>query len=85
MTEVFVQQQVEQPRAGLLWLLIRDLVARASCLWWGDSAMPRKNPAAVKLGRLGGAARAKRLSKRRRKEIARLGALARWEKARGKC
>ena len=45
---------------------------------------PSKNPHAVALGRLGGLkggpARAKRLSKQKRKEIARKAALARWEK-----
>lgn len=47
--------------------------------------IPQKNPAAVALGRLGGLkggkARASRLSSDRRKEIARLAALKRWEKA----
>jgi hypothetical protein len=42
-----------------------------------------KNPAAVALGRLGGLrggpARAKKLSKKRRKEIARKAAKARWK------
>ncbi len=42
-----------------------------------------KNPAAVALGRLGGLkggkARAKRLTAKQRKEIARKGAAARWE------
>jgi hypothetical protein len=46
-----------------------------------------KNPHAVALGRLGGKkggpARAKKLSKRRRAEIAREAALARWRKRRG--
>lgn len=45
---------------------------------------PTKNPAAVALGRLGGAkggrARAEKLSARRRKEIARKAAIARWTK-----
>lgn len=44
-----------------------------------------KNPAAVALGRLGGqkggAARAKKLSKKRRKEIAKKAAKARWDKS----
>ena len=44
--------------------------------------MPRKNPAAVSLGRRGGKARGKKLSKQRRREIARLGGLARWKKGR---
>jgi hypothetical protein len=45
-----------------------------------------KNPAAVALGRLGGLkggkARAKALSAKRRKQIARRAALVRWEKRR---
>jgi hypothetical protein len=36
-----------------------------------------KNPSAVALGKLGGDARAKKLSKRRRKQIAKLGGKAR--------
>ena len=39
-----------------------------------------KNAAAVALGRMGGKARAKGMSAKRRKEIAREGASARWEK-----
>lgn len=45
---------------------------------------PKKNPAAVELGRLGGKkggpARAKRLSAARRREIAKKAAAARWGK-----
>jgi len=45
---------------------------------------PEKNPAAVELGRLGGLkggkARAKKLSKKRRSEIAKKAAKARWGK-----
>ena len=45
---------------------------------------PKKNPAAVALGRLGGLkggkARAKKLSAKKRKEIARKAARARWVK-----
>jgi len=44
-----------------------------------------KNPAAVALGRLGGLkggkARAEKLSKRKRAEIAKLAAFARWKKS----
>ena len=56
----------------------------------GDAAPARergaeKNPAAVELGRLGGRkgglARARRLSARRRSEIARKAARARWDNA----
>ena len=47
-------------------------------------AKPAKNPAAVELGRLGGRkggkARATKLSAEKRSEIARLAALARWQK-----
>jgi hypothetical protein len=39
-----------------------------------------KNPAAVELGRKGGAARAARLSARKRKLIAKQAASARWRK-----
>ena len=46
---------------------------------------PEKNPAAVALGRLGGLkggkARAEKLSKKRRKEIGKEGAAARWKLA----
>ncbi len=46
---------------------------------------PKKNPVAVELGRLGGKkggpARAKRLSKKRRTEIAKKAAKARWRKS----
>jgi len=45
----------------------------------------QKNPAAVELGRLGGLkgghARAKALSKKKRSEIAKLAAAARWKKS----
>jgi hypothetical protein len=39
-----------------------------------------KNPAAVALGKRGGQARAQGLSKKRRKEIAKTAAQARWSK-----
>ncbi len=58
-------------------VLAADIVAEAT----GDS---EKNPAAVALGKLGGKkggpARAKKLSKKRRSEIARKAAQARWGK-----
>jgi hypothetical protein len=47
--------------------------------------LPEKNPAAVALGRLGGLkggkARAAALSKKKRAEIAKLAAAARWKKS----
>ncbi len=39
-----------------------------------------KNKAAVELGRMGGQARAKKLSKKRRAEIARAAAESRWKR-----
>jgi len=49
-----------------------------------EGEQPQKNPAAVALGRLGGKkggpARAKKLTKKRRSEIARAAAQARWSK-----
>jgi hypothetical protein len=49
-------------------------------------AEPEKNPAAVALGRLGGLkggrARAKKLSRQRRSEIAKRAAKARWDRDR---
>ncbi len=49
-----------------------------------DPPPPKKNPAAVALGRLGGKkggpARAMKLGPRRRKQIAKKAALARWGK-----
>ncbi len=39
-----------------------------------------KNPAAVALGKLGGLARAKKLTKKRRQEIATAAVNARWSK-----
>ncbi len=58
-------------------VLAADIVAEAT----GDE----KNPAAVALGRLGGLkggpARKKKLSKKRRSEIARKAARARWGKS----
>jgi len=51
-----------------------------------DKPAKEKNPAAVTLGRLGGLkggpARAKKLSKKRRREIAKKAVLARWRKKR---
>ena len=65
--------------------LAADIVAQAT--GENDDTKPRKNPAAVMLGRLGGLkggkARAARLSAERRREIAKAAAQARWA-ARGK-
>lgn len=51
----------------------------------GPELIPEKNPAAVALGRLGGLkggkARAEALSKKKRTEIAKLAAAARWRKS----
>jgi hypothetical protein len=56
----------------------------ASIVEQATSDKPAKNPAAVALGKLGGKkggpARAKKLSAKRRKQIARKAARARWSK-----
>ncbi len=44
-----------------------------------SDAQPVKNAAAAELGRLGGQARAKKLGKKRRAEIARKAARKRWK------
>jgi hypothetical protein len=52
-----------------------------------EESEPKKNPAAVELGRLGGKkggpARARKLTAKRRREIAKAAAEARWRRARG--
>jgi len=62
--------------------LAASIVAKATGDEEPTPASP-KNPAAVELGRLGGKkggpARAKKLSARRRREIAKLAARARWK------
>ena len=60
----------------------RDIVVWKLWIGFGD-----KNPAAVALGRMGGKkggpARAKKLSKKRRSEIAKKAAEARWRQEQG--
>jgi hypothetical protein len=46
--------------------------------------MVKKNPAAVQLGRRGGKATARKLTREQRKESARKAAQARWAKQKGK-
>jgi hypothetical protein len=46
--------------------------------------MAKKNKAAAALGKLGGRARAKKLTQEQRKESAKNAALARWAKQKGK-
>lgn len=46
--------------------------------------MRKKHRGAMQLGKLGGKARSKKLSKKQRHEIARLGGLARWKKAKAR-
>jgi hypothetical protein len=63
--------------------LAYDIVQRATGQRAPDPDAPPKNPAAVALGKLGGkkggAARAAKLSPKRRLEIARKAAKARWK------
>jgi hypothetical protein len=69
-------------------VVARSVVERAIGQHLDGTPLPApgegKNPNAVALGRLGGSkggkARAKKLSAKRRKEIARLAASSRWEK-----
>ena len=60
-------------------VLAASIVAQAT---GGTKPMPEKNPAAVALGRLGGLkggkARAKKLSAKKRSEIAKIAAKVRW-------
>jgi hypothetical protein len=64
---------------------IIDLATEESTEKEPSEEVPEKNPAAVALGRLGGLkggkARAKKLSAKRRKEIAEKAAKARWKKS----
>ena len=61
-----------------------NVVKQATATKNAAGVAPTKNPAAVALGRLGGLkggkARAEKLSKRRRVEIARKAAKARWDR-----
>lgn len=66
--------------------LPRDINSRAAmivAMSTGQSPEPEssKNPAASASGKLGGKARAQSLSKRKRAEIAKLAASARWKKS----
>ena len=70
---------------------VNQLAARIVAQVTGEKApepKPEKNPAAVALGRLGGLrggkARADKLSKKRKSEIAKLAAKARWRNTRPK-
>ncbi len=70
------KKQTEKPKD--INLLAKDIIDKAT------KEPPKKNPAAVALGRLGGLrggkARALSLSKEKRSEIAQKAALARWKK-----
>jgi hypothetical protein len=61
--------------------LVKDIV---DAITIGGEAKPEKNPAAVALGRLGGLkggkARAEKLTAKKRSEIAKKAAQARWTK-----
>ena len=63
--------------------LAKSIVDQATGEKPPEKPPPEKNPAAVELGRLGGQkggpARAKKLSKKRRSEIAKKAAKARWK------
>jgi hypothetical protein len=68
--------QTRKPRADDLNLLAKSIVDRAT----GEAAPePPKNPAAVELGRIGGKARASKLSSKKRAAGAQKAARARWK------
>ncbi len=80
-------QLLEHWREILMLLSNRDGVEAAVAtmrVFTGRTDEPQKNPAAVALGKLGGSKggliRAKRLSKKRRQEIGKKAAEARWSK-----
>jgi methenyltetrahydromethanopterin cyclohydrolase len=64
--------------------LAAQIVAEATQEQPVDNILPQKNPAAVALGHLGGLkggpARAKKLSSKKRKQIAQKAAKVRWRK-----
>ena len=65
-------------------MLASQIVAEVTQGQPTDNIQPQKNPAAVALGRLGGLkggpARAKKLTAKKRKEIATKAAMSRWKK-----
>ncbi len=81
-------KQVRQPDANKLAFSIVQTATGGSSLPETVAIVSGKNPAAVTLGRLGGLkgglARAKKLSKKARTQIARKAALARWGNKHGK-
>ena len=75
---------VKKKRSSDINILASQIVAEVTQEIHTDNIQPGKNPAAVALGRLGGLkggpARAKKLSSKKRKEIARKAATFRWSK-----
>jgi len=74
----------EKKRSSDINLIASQIVEEATQEQPTNNIQPQKNPAAVALGRLGGLkggpARAKKLTSRKRKEIAERAAKARWSK-----
>ena len=75
---------VKKKKSSDVNVLASQIVTEATQEKPTDKNLPQKNPAAVALGRLGGlkggAARAKKLTSRKRREIAEKAAKARWSK-----
>lgn len=75
---------VKKKRSLDINVLATQIVGEATQEQPTDNIQPQKNPAAVALGRLGGLkggpARAKKLSSKKRKEIAQKAAKVRWTK-----
>jgi hypothetical protein len=80
----YTQAMVKKKRSSDINVLASQIVAEATQEQPTNNIQPQKNPAAVALGRLGGLkggpARAKRLSPKKRKEIAQKAAKVRWTK-----
>jgi hypothetical protein len=68
-----------KPRADLNQLAARIVAEATGAMDRTPDPLAGKNQAAVALGRKGGAARAKRMSKKKRSASARKAAQARWE------
>lgn len=75
----------KQPRTGKLPSSMIDLAVEVSGVTFGNeeyqSGQAKAANAAAELGKLGGAARARKLTAEQRKEIARKAAAGRWKRA----
>jgi len=81
----YIRSMDRKKRSSDINILASQIVTEATQEQPTDNIQPQKNPAAVALGRLGGLkggpARAKKLSSKKRKEIALKAAKTRWGKS----